>query len=155
MNTPVEIKEIASKRLEEAKVLHRNKLFDGAFYLAGYSVELMLKAKICENWGITNLFNFDEKDFGSKKHNENISIIRRFVGTHSLTILLIISGLKLKFDNEKANNKILLKANSLIIEKWSEQVRYLPNGNSNPNEVKYLIDLLKHKKGLLKWIEIN
>jgi hypothetical protein len=155
MNTPVEIKEIAWKRLEEAKVLHRNKLFDGAFYLAGYSVELMLKAKICENWGITNLFNFDEKDFGSKKYNENISIIRRFVGTHSLTILLIISGLKLKFDNEKANNKILLKANSLIIEKWSEQVRYLPNGNSNPNEVKNLIDLLKHKKGLLKWIEIN
>lgn len=155
MNTPIEIKEIAWKRLEEAKVLYRNKLFDGAFYLAGYSVELMLKAKICENWGIANLFNFDEKDFGSKKYNENISIIRRFVGTHSLTILLIISGLKLKFDNEKANNKILLKANSLIIEKWSEQVRYLPNGNSNPNEVKNLIDLLKHKKGLLKWIETN
>lgn len=155
MNTPLEIKEIAWKRLEEAKVLYRNKMYDGAFYLAGYSVELMLKAKICENWGIDNLFNFDEKDFGSKKYNENISIIRRFVGTHSLPILLIISGLKLKFDNEKANNKILLKANSLIIEKWSEQVRYLPNGNSNSNEVKNLIDLLKHKKGLLKWIETN
>ncbi len=76
MNTPLEIKEIAWKRLEEAKVLYRNKMYDGAFYLAGYSVELMLKAKICESWGISNLFAIGEKV------NPEISKIREIVKTH-------------------------------------------------------------------------
>ena len=33
---------------------------DGAFYLAGYSIELILKAKIYDRFGASNLF--DEKN---------------------------------------------------------------------------------------------
>jgi hypothetical protein len=149
MDTPTEIKQIAWNRLAEAKVLFRNKMYDGAFYLAGYSVELMLKAKICENWGISNLFAIGDKV------NPDISKIREIVKTHKLTILLILNGLKYKFDTDKAKNKNLFKANSLLFEKWSEQVRYFPLGTIRKEEAKDLIDLLKHNKGLLKWIEQN
>ncbi len=56
MINPQEIEKLAWQRLEEAKILYENKMFDGAFYLAGYSVELMLKSKICNRMGIPNLF---------------------------------------------------------------------------------------------------
>jgi hypothetical protein len=150
MKNPSDIKSLAWQRLDEAKVLYRNKKYDGAFYLAGYSVELMLKAKICENWGISNLFDLDDKKVGA-----DIAKIREVVKTHKLTILLILSGLKTKFDSDKASNKNLFKANSILFERWSEQVRYFPAGFIKNNEVKHLIDLLKDKKGLLKWIEQN
>lgn len=148
MKNPHDIRALAWQRLKEAKVLHKNKMFDGAFYLAGYSVELMLKAKICENWGIPNLLDNDDKN-GSN----DISKIRQIVKTHKLAILLIISGLKVKFDIEKATNKNFFKANSLLFEKWSEQVRYSTLGTIEDNEVKDLISLLNNSQGLLKWIE--
>jgi hypothetical protein len=100
MKNPSDIKSLAWQRLDEAKVLYRNKKYDGASYLAGYSVELMLKAKICENWGISNLFDLDDKKVGA-----DIAKIREVVKTHKLTILLILSGLKTKFDSDKASNK--------------------------------------------------
>lgn len=62
MNTPEEIKKIARLRLREAKLLTENNLLDGAFYLAGYSVELMLKAKTCEHFGVPNLFDENSGD---------------------------------------------------------------------------------------------
>ena len=57
MTNPQEIKKIAWVRIEEAECLCQGNLLDGSFYLAGYSVELLLKAKICERFGIPNLFN--------------------------------------------------------------------------------------------------
>ena len=57
MDSPESIKALAWERLEEAEILYQNGKFDGAFYLSGYSVELMLKAKICERFGIPNLFD--------------------------------------------------------------------------------------------------
>ena len=41
-----EILKLATERLEEAQILYENNKPDGAFYLAGYSVELTLKAKV-------------------------------------------------------------------------------------------------------------
>ena len=149
MNNPVEIKKLALLRLDEASLLCRNKKYDGALYLAGYSVELMLKAKICERWGIPNLFDF------SIRGGEDIGKIREIVKTHKLTVLLILSGLKTKFDAEKANNRNLMKANSLLFERWSEQNRYSLVGSVDEQDAKTLIKLLKTKKGLLSWIEKN
>lgn len=57
MTNPKEIKDLAKQRLTEAEILLKNGMCDGAFYLAGYSVELTLKAKICERLGIPNLFD--------------------------------------------------------------------------------------------------
>jgi HEPN domain-containing protein len=60
MKTPQEIEDLAWDRLDEAQVLFTSRKFDGAFYLAGYAVELMLKTRICELFEIPNLF--DESD---------------------------------------------------------------------------------------------
>jgi hypothetical protein len=48
MNNPTEIRDIAALRLAEAHCLFANAFYDGAFYIAGYALELTFKAKICE-----------------------------------------------------------------------------------------------------------
>lgn len=48
MNNPDEIRKLAHQRLKEAQILFENKMCEGAFYLASYSVEMTLKEKICE-----------------------------------------------------------------------------------------------------------
>jgi HEPN domain-containing protein len=152
MTNPEEIKNLAYQRLKEAEVLFKNGMCDGAFYLAGYSVELMLKAKICERLGIPNLFDETNADANSIK---GIGEIRRSLKTHNLFILLIFSNLKIKFDNDKATNKELAKANSLLFNGWDENARYKPCGHVLDKDVEKLLNLHSGSNGILTWIEQN
>jgi hypothetical protein len=147
MTNPSEIIKLAWQRLQEAEILYSNNMHDGAFYLAGYSVELMLKAKICERLGIPNLFDESDKTANAI---EGIGEIRKAVKTHNLFTLLIFSGLKVKFDNSKATNKTLAKTNSLLFSAWDESARYKPCGHFKPSDVNKLINLLKDQNGILK-----
>lgn len=150
MNNPQEIINLARQRLKEAEILFQNGMCDGAFYLAGYSVELTLKAKICERLGIPNLFDETNADANSIK---GIGEIRKTLKTHNLFTLLIFSGLKLKFDIDKATNKELAKANSLLFNAWDENARYKPCGYMKSTDVEKLLNLLSSSNGILSWIE--
>jgi hypothetical protein len=148
------IKALAQERLEEAEILCQNGKYDGAFYLAGYSVELTLKYKVCEWFGIPNLFK--EWDGNEKKTEDDKKIegLRKLVKTHDLEFLLVLSGLKNKFDDYKAKleGKELSKANSLLFTCWDEKVRYKPCGHTKPEDVQHLLFLIKN---LIKWIQEN
>jgi hypothetical protein len=152
MTNPKEIKDLAYQRLKEAEILYQNGMCDGAFYLAGYSVELILKAKICDRLGIPNLFDETNSDTNSIK---GIGDIRKTLKTHNLFTLLIFSGLKIKFDNDKANNKELAKANTLLFNAWDENARYKPCGHILDKDVEKLLNLLSGVNGILTWIEQN
>ncbi len=156
MRNPEEIKRLAYERLEEANILCENEKYDGAFYLAGYSIELILKAKICEHFGVDNLFDFD----GNVALPAGVRDVRKALKTHDITALLMLSGLKIKLQDSKANNKILDKTMTRLFHDsghclWSEQVRYQQN-SQEPENVIELILLLKNKaEGLLQWVEKN
>jgi len=152
MTNPTEIRNLAIQRLSEAEILYQNGKYDGAFYLAGYSVELTLKAKICNRLGIPNLF--DETD-SSANSIKGIGEIRKTLKTHNLFTLLIFSGLKHKFDIDKATNIDLAKANSLLFNAWDENARYKPCGHMLDRDVEKLINLLSQSNGILTWIEQN
>lgn len=152
MKNPQEIKDLARQRIQEAEILYKSGMYDGAFYLAGYSVELMLKAKICERLGIPNLF--DDKDM-SVNSIKGIGEIRKTLKTHNLFTLLIFSGLKVQFDIDKANNIDLAKANSLLFNAWDENARYKPCGHMLNIDVQKLINLLSGSNGIISWIEKN
>jgi hypothetical protein len=107
MTSPEEIIKIADTRLEESKLLLNNKYYSGAFYLAGYSVELYLKAKICQSFGIDDLFS-------DTNPIEGIGKVREAVKIHNLILLLIYSGLKPKYD-ELIKNKPDMKQNISIL----------------------------------------
>ena len=153
MKSAAEIKELSHLRLAEATILCGQEKYDGAFYLAGYSIELMLKAKICEHFGIDNLFDKE----GCKI--PDISDLRKVVETHNINLLLILSGLEEKFREARILNTKIRSAYSFFSAStgkktdWHEQVRYLPKGSKTAQEVKEFIDLLHDEAGMLKWIE--
>ena len=147
MNSSEEIKSLADLRLQEAMILLENDKSNGAFYLLGYTVELYLKHKICKMLNIDDLF--DEK-CNLKKYFDG----RNPFFSHDLKTLLVFSGLKRKFDEDKSENKILFKTTSLLLDVWSEKSRYDIQPKKN-QDVKDAIELLNNKNGLLSWIQKN
>lgn len=151
MKNPSEIKKLAYERLDEAKILCEAGKYDGAFYLAGYSIELMLKAKICKHFGIDNLFD------GKNCKIKAIGEIKTAVQTHDIVALLIFSGLQTELEIAKTNSKVIDRTIARLFHAsghciWSEKIRYQLN-SQKPDNVKELILLLNHDDGLLKWIE--
>ena len=151
MRAADEIKRLAHERLQEAVILCNNDKYDGAFYLAGYSVELMLKAKVCEHLGIDNLFD-------SRCTIQGIADVRKAVKTHDIAVLLILSGLRNAFEIAKSTNKIIAKTHARLFDAagqctWNEQIRYCSVGTQKVETVRELIELLQHEEGLLQWIE--
>ena len=139
MPTRGESKQIARTRLKEAKALFDKRLYDGSCYLAGYVVELALKAKICKT------LNIDEyPDSGE---------ISRSFKTHNLDQLLKLSGLEKKLDKEKAKNPVL-EVNWSLVTTWSEQLRYNPIGTSKRQNAIDMINALEDQNnGVFIWIK--
>ena len=52
MKNPTDIRTLADSRIKEAHALSKKGFHDLAFYVAGYAVELQLKAKICEHFDL-------------------------------------------------------------------------------------------------------
>ena len=149
MENLTEIYDLAKQRLRESRLLFNGGEVDGAFYLAGYSVELMLKWKICKTFEIPNLFSTE-----SPPLIEGVKVLKESIHTHNLYILLLFSGLRAKFDTDKGTNMTLFKANSLLFSCWNPNVRYKPCGHKETSDVENLLSLLEdNKTGLIKWIE--
>jgi HEPN domain-containing protein len=120
---------LSERRLREARILLNAGEWDGAYYLAGYSVEFALKAKIISMLMATN-------SFPSKK---NVEAFYR----HDLTSLRKLADLELDMNsNEEVNNAWL------VVKDWSEQSRY-QTGKSE-NQSRELLDYIEEK--VLPWI---
>ena len=100
---------LADLRIEEAKVLLDQQKWDGAYYLAGYSVECMLKA------GIAKLTR--EHDFPATR-NYSVDCY-----THDLERLLTLAGLEPAWIAECGTDAILDKYWDIVLA-WSESSRY-------------------------------
>lgn len=108
MLTKNDLQRLSVTRLEDAIYLLQSNKASSAYYLAGYSIELGLKA--C----ISNLFQ------------ENVIPDKGLVNaiyTHSLEALMSTSGLlpELKTDMKK---DAMFSANWGIVTKWNEHSRY-------------------------------
>jgi hypothetical protein len=124
-------------------------MYDGAFYLAGYSVELALKAKVCERICVPNLFDDANKEVNSI---EGISDIRKVLKTHNLVVLLILSGLKDTFEEDAKANDKLMQSIILLFNKWNESARYNTVGFTKKENITRILNSLSGDNGLLLWI---
>jgi HEPN domain-containing protein len=139
MPTRNELKQLAKTRLKEAKFLFDTGFYDGACYLAGYVVELALKARICK---ILDLAEYPQS-----------GEISRAYKTHRYGDLLMLSGLERKFSDAIGTNSSLL-ANWTLLTKWTEELRYLPIGSSSKKDAKDIINALEDPKdGVFTWIK--
>lgn len=143
MNNASEIRKLADTRLAEAKLLLDKDYCEGALYLAGYCIELLLKAKIADLLDIQNLFddNFSPKEF------------RKPYYTHNLKWLLKFAGLQTKFDKAKATDMEFFTNWSLIEETWNEHCRYKQCGTCLKKDIQKFITAIENpQKGVKQWI---
>lgn len=139
MPTRSELKELAKIRLKEAKALFACELYDGSRYLAGYVVELSLKARIC-------------KVLDTDNYPESGELSRLFM-THKFDVLLRLAGLERRFERAQIDNPNLLTNWSLVTE-WTSAFRYRPVGSSSKQHAQQIITALEDKKdGIFTWMK--
>ena len=149
MKNATEIWELGERRLAEANVLLQNNFCEGALYLAGYSIELFLKAKICALLRIPNLFDeaFSSNDIKARD-------FRKPFYTHDLAILLYYSGLSEKFLDEKAQNQAFAKNWELLSGTWNENCRYKICGSFSSKDTQRFIEAIEDvSDGVKQWIK--
>jgi hypothetical protein len=106
MLTPSDLRTLAHSRLQDAHILFANARYDGAGYICGYAVELILKARICDtlNWPGYPASGSEFKNLLSFK-------------THNLDVLLSLSG---REQTIKQNHF----AHWSIVSDWNPEDRY-------------------------------
>jgi len=101
---------LSAIRLREAKLLLDGGEYSGAYYIAGYSVELALKACIAKNFRADAL---PDKTFVKDIYDKG----------HDLEKLIGLAGLKIELDKEVKINS-LFKGNWGFVNNWKAEARY-------------------------------
>src|SRR4051812_34038390 len=126
-----ELRVLAQGRLGDAEALFSAGRFDGAVYLCGYSLELQLKARICQtlNW----------PEFPST--GSEFAGISSFK-THDLDVLLRLSGVE-----------SMIRTGHLVAWSaaagWEPEMRYRPIGTASQAEAQSIIEAVKALVGVL------
>ncbi len=113
MPTPQELRQNAWKKLQCADALIASGCFDEASYLAGYAVEMSLKARYCTREGMSHF-----PDDADEAKALNLKPNKIFI--HDLEKLLTLS------QGQSIKQSSLLSINWEKAKDWSEKVRYLP-----------------------------
>jgi HEPN domain-containing protein len=122
-------------RIKEAEILLKENCFAGAYYLAGYSVELALKAVICKK--------FKRETIPDKNFVQSLY-------THKLDDLMTKSELKFKFDEDKKANS-QLDTYWTVVTKWNENSRYDLKSEQDATSIINAIN--DPQNGILSWIK--
>lgn len=131
----VDLQKLAERKIESAAALAANKHWSNAYYLAGYSIEMALKAVISKQISADTI---PEKNLINK------------VYTHEINDLLGLAGLKIEHRDLVSKDSIFA-ANWAICSEWRPESRYQ---EKSPAEAHYLLVAITHKKhGVLEWIK--
>jgi HEPN domain-containing protein len=137
-----EFKQIALLRLNEAESLLNQNHYDGCCYLAGYCLEMALKAVICRR--------MEKDDFFDILKSESV----RSFKIHNLTEFVILAGLQKRYEILSATNPDF-ESNWVVIKdkiRWSEQLRYKTGFTKNDAE-SMLKAINDPQNGILKWLK--
>jgi len=134
--TRIDLQELARLRLREAQTLYKADLFDGCVYLAGYAVELALKARICRLLWV--------------KEYPTTGDLGKAFKVHRLDQLIVLAGVSAQIDMDK--NKELFDNWSKAVE-WNPEQRYEAPGRYNASRAKITLDALTDKpNGVFTWL---
>ena len=140
--TRPEFQQIALLRLDEAETLLIQGKYDGCCYLAGYALELALKAVICNRMDNDSFFDILKSETA------------RAFKIHNLSELVILAGLSKEYKKLEVDNPIL-SGNWEYIKndiKWSEQLRY--QIGLTEIQAKTMITAINDPlNGILEWIK--
>src|SRR5215471_8853883 len=120
MKCQADIVSIADSKLNAANILFQNGDYDNAYYLGGYSIELLLKAKVCKTLNIDDFFDVGSSTLKRLKYEGTFKV-------HDFEQLIILSGIYKDFDAKMSDPSF--KADWSIVSKWKEDSRYLTGHN--------------------------
>lgn len=132
MITRIELRKRARSKLKDAEVLLVNRRYDGAVYIGGYVIELILKARTCR----TLKWN-DFPETNGEFHNY------RSFKTHNLDILLSLSGLE-----DKIKLHHFIDWNN--VNQWKPEMRYGVVGTITSVQAQNMIDSVKNLMIVIK-----
>jgi HEPN domain-containing protein len=133
--TRKDLQELSRLRLREAEALYKAHLYDGCVYLAGYAVELALKARICR---VLRVQEYPSGDLG------------RAFKVHSLEQLKVLAGLSPDIDISR--NKELFDNWSKAVA-WNPEQRYESPGKYSAGAARVILDSLTAKpNGVFTWL---
>ena len=137
-----EFKHLALVRLKEAESLLNQNHYDGCCYLAGYCLEMALKAVICRRMGKDDFFNILKSETS------------RAFKIHNLGELIILAGLQKNYEDLRTMFPIL-ESNWYFVKdriRWSEQLRY-QTGFTKTDAEAMLRAINDPQNGILKWLK--
>jgi hypothetical protein len=143
MDSISSIQKLAASKFIEARCLFENDHFDWAYYTAGYTVELLFKAKVCKTLGIEDFF--DEKSELMKK----IRFPQTFK-SHDFEQLLVLSGVYEELYVRSGADADFKAAWSSVCG-WSEESRY-STGKSSQEARNFLISINEISEWILKYL---
>jgi HEPN domain-containing protein len=118
-----DFKKLALTRLDDAKVLLKNRRYSAAYYVAGYVVECSLKACLAKK---TQRYQFPP----------DAEKVRRCYYTHELQILAEECGLLEEIEEGHAR----LRAYWNTIRDWTEESRYNPGDGKRAKDILLAIE---------------
>jgi HEPN domain-containing protein len=131
-----ELKQVADIRVKEAGVLLSQGYYQGAYYLAGYAVECLLKACITNQ---IKAYDFPDKKLANDCY------------THNLSKLLETADLKSKMAADEKQNEEL-KLNWACVKEWSEESRY--KFDISEKEAQDLFNaIVDTQSGIVSWLK--
>jgi HEPN domain-containing protein len=134
-----DFQKIAKCRLAEAKHLFKEKKYEGASYLIGYTIETALKARICK---VLNLSDYPPKIARQESFK-----------THSIDALIILAGLEKDLEAKKYADPAFA-ANWSVSTGWKETWRYEKIGTVTKEKTKELIKAVSNRtSGIFPWIK--
>jgi len=107
---------------------------DGAYYLAGYSIECALKACIAKST--------ERHDFPDLRRVKSSY-------THSIRDLIVVAGLKSALDEAMRQSEFALRWE--VVSQWSEESRY--NAHSAQAAGALVEAIANRKYGILQWLK--
>jgi HEPN domain-containing protein len=129
-----DLRALATLRLREARLLLDHKHWDGAYYLAGYVVELALKACIAKR---TERFDFPDKDHANKSWS------------HDWHKLLTAAALEKALREEERDG--FFSSNWKIVQSWEVDSRYDRHGEREARDL--IAAVADRKHGVLRWLK--
>ena len=132
----------ASKhRLNDAQELLKTARWRGAMYMAGYSIECLLKAKLMDMYNCRNLYQLEDE-----LQRRGVLTTNATVFTHQLEPLLRLAG---GLGRLKQNRRMWSLFN--VVNRWVPAWRYTAS-LSNRKEAEGFLEAVKK---ILDWIENN
>mgnify|MGYP001156658405 CR=1 FL=1 len=130
-----DFQDLANRRLREAQLLYNNRLYSGAYYLAGYAIECALKACICKK---TRKGDFPR----DRKALENIF-------THDLEKLIKGAELTVLHQTYMQADQAFA-VNWATVKDWSEETRYQVHTQKKARD--FLQAINDPTSGIIAWL---